>query len=192
MRPLAVVFAGMLLMVGCDFSPTGPDRTADTVRSALGFVIIGTSDYLDAGGQVTQAHADLADQWWPELMMDLQGAGMDRAGASAMPGSVRIHLHQPRDADSLIYYKGTKDLVGAWYQQDPAIFHVPGDYTDPDGMLGRRPALQPIKHEALHHWCRRTLGRLCLAETDLDGNDKLDDHVWLSPDGTNIWLLTWQ
>lgn len=182
----------LMLLVGCNTSPTGPDGTDGVVHSELGFIIIGMSEYLDAGGPVTQLHADLADRWWRELMVDLQSAGMSRAGGESTPRSARVYLHQPRDADSL-FRDDQGNVVGGWYDaRGSGALHVPGDYTDPDGMLGARPALQPIKHEALHHWCYRTMGHACVADSDLDHNGKKDDHVWLLPDGTNIWVLTWQ
>jgi hypothetical protein len=155
-------------------------------KSALGFIIQGGS-YTDNGGTVTQRHAELADRWWGVLMRDLTAAGYDKADPTNIRGYVRIVLHKPIGPDSFIDASMYNEPIGGYY--DHGNVHVPGDYTDPDGMLGARPAYQPLLHEYTHHWCQQVLGHLCLAK---DEKGYLTKHVWPMPNGADLWLVQWQ
>lgn len=178
-----VVLVAVLALAGCGAQgPTSVDGVdQNNLKSALGFIIRGGS-YADNGGVVTQRHADLADAWWGVLMRDLTAAGYDKADPANIRGYVRITLHQPHGPDSLIYNGGTE--VGGYYSVHGTDINVPGDYTDPDGWLGARPASQPLLHEMTHHWCQQVQGNVCLAP---DGS-----HKWKMPNGKEIWDIQWQ
>ena len=185
MRFLFMVMA-LALVAGCGGgSATSPDVASDDrIESALGYHI----ERADYQGPVTQAHAELADRWWIELMADLRTAGYSEAQTdpSKHVEFVYIYLYQPRDSDHSIVCPGRPELVGACYDQFKPAFRVPGTYID-GPMLGRRPASQALKHEMLHHWCLWTFDNLCMAP----GASEWDGHVWKAPNGTNVWDYTW-
>jgi len=168
---------------------TDPDGGDVRLVSTLGFRVEATQEYLDNGGQVVQAHADLADRWWTELMTDLRAAGFppEKTDPAKHVQWVYIYLYKPIDGDSSIMCPGWNVPVGGCYDQFKPGYRVPGDYTK-GPMLGRRPASQPLKHEMLHHWCTRELGHLCM----VPGASEWDGHIFAAPDGTNVWNFTWK
>jgi len=95
---------------------------------------------------------------------------------------VFVYLYKPIGPDSSITCPGWDVLVGGCYDQFKPGFRVPGDYTDPDGWLGARPAAQPLKHEMTHHWCKRVFGHMCMTG---------EEHTFLMPNGVNIWDVQW-
>ena len=176
------VFVLALAVAACGSGKvTSPDDgPPDRLESALGYHI----ERADYTGPIVQAHADLADRWWGELMRALQTAGFpaDKADPTNIHGSVKIKLFEPRDSDHCFPVSGTM-VCGAYW---PYELLVPGTYAM-QSMLGRRPAAQPLKHEMTHHWCIVVLGRNCVNGAE----DQRDSHVWLTPNGQNIWDLQW-
>ncbi|HXV26991.1 MAG TPA: hypothetical protein VD862_03160 [Candidatus Paceibacterota bacterium] len=169
-------------------SPTSVDGIPQRdLQSALGFHING-GPYVADGGVVVQRHADLADAAWLALTRDLAAAGYRIADPRDIRGYVVVFLHTPHGRDSLIYDRDGNE-VGGWYDYLGTRLHVPGDYVDPDGWLGLRPASQPLIHEMTHHWCYREFGHFCLAP-DAKGNKTL--HEWAMPDGNELWHIQWQ
>ena len=176
------VLTAALLIAGCGTQgPTAVDGVDQrNFKSPLGF-IMSVGDY---DKPLTQRHAELADRWWGTLMRDFAAAGLDKADpANTRGGWVKIVLEEPVGPDSLVKNGMHTELIGGWYSPWDTSVHVPGDYDDPDGMLGARPAYQPLMHEYTHHWCQQTLKHLCLAG---------GEHSWAMPDGRNIWDVQWQ
>jgi len=183
-----LVVVGFLLIVGCDFSPTAPsgDPGRIEVVSTLGFRVSAEQAYRINGGMPTPEHGVLADRFWGVLMRDLAGAGYQGTDPADIRGPVAIILHEPHGPDSLMYDRsGT--MVGGYYWD--GTLHVPGDYTDPDGWLGTRPASQSLLHEMTHHWCSRLFGHYCLSP-DAQGSNTV--HQWLMPNGGELWDIQWQ
>lgn len=175
----------LAMAAGCAHSPTAPSEDR-RLTSALGYHVEAQDDFLKAGRVVTPAHGELADRWWGELMADLAAAGFGKADPTNIRGYMYIRLHQPVDDQGLILNSsGVK--VGGYYDVLGQAFHVPGDY--PTAHWRDRPSMQALKHEMLHHWCRMTLGHLCLAP----GKSEWDGHVWPVPNdpNKNIWDFTW-
>jgi hypothetical protein len=183
--------AFVLTAAACGYkSLTAVDGGEVRLVSALGFRVEAyNQEYLDAGGTVSQLHADLADRWWTELMTDLRAAGFpaDKTDPSRNAEWVYIYLHKPVDGDSSIIEPQRNQPVGGYYDQFKPAFHAPGDYIN-GPMLGRRPASQALKHEMLHHWCLRTLHNLCM----VPGASEWDGHHFAAPDGTDVWIFTWR
>jgi hypothetical protein len=177
------LYAALALgLAGCggSSSVTGPSGADGELVSALGYRI----ERADYRGAVTQAHADLADRWWGELMRDLQAAGYPPEQADpANIHAATIKLFEPQDADHCFKVSG-RMVCGAYW---PYTLLVPGTYAG-QAMLGRRPNFQPLKHEMTHHWCIVVLGRDCIGASDKDHAG----HVWLMPNGQNIWDLQWR
>jgi len=180
MRNASALFVCVLFFGACDFLPTDPSDVAPILRSELGFKIRGTQAYLDGGATVTQAHADMADQAWRELMDRLRKAGFENADPDGRV-AVTIWLHLPEGPDELIHCGGHANLVGGCYGND--VVRVPGNY--PSSTYPKRRWSQPLMHEFLHHFCAIFLGSTCTI-----GSDKL--HEWPAPNdaSANIWLLT--
>lgn len=177
------VLTAAIFAAGCGAKgPTSVDGVdQNNFRSALGF-ILSVGDY---NKPLTERHAELADRWWGTLMRDFSAAGLDKADPGDVRGGyVKIVLQQPVGPDSMVKDGMHTDLIGGWYSPPGRSIHVPGDYDDPDGMLGARPAYQPLMHEYTHHWCSVVLGHVCLAK---DGT-----HNWAMPNGRNIWDVQWQ
>lgn len=186
-RLLGILCSGFLL-VTCNYKPlTAPDGGEVRLVSALGYHVEATQEYLDAGGTVTPLHGELADRWWTELMTDLQDAGYTSSVADPKNtrGMVTILLYQQQTDVGYIFRPGTKELVGSSY--NVGVIRVAGTY--PTAQWKNRPSSQPLKHEMLHHWCMYTKQGLCAQAGNSDENT---NHVWLAPDGQNVWLFTWK
>ena len=147
-------------------------------RSPLGFRLVrGTYP-----GPLDQAHGVLADRWWQELMIDLQGGGYSPQYAD--PSNVRrpvvIVLDRPVDDRDYIDTSRTGELVGGWYAPFSREIHVPGNY--PTTTTTARPAFQALKHEYLHHWFHRVFGGSAMRN---------GVHDWIMPNGEQLWALQW-
>lgn len=167
-------------------TPTQPGTSSLRMTSELGFQIEVAKDFEQAGGVVSQAHAVLADQYWRELMTDLQGAGYaaSMADSKSIRGAVKIYLYQPQNNVGDIRCLSGGAMAGSCYA--PFALSVPGTY--PTAHWPDRPNSQPLKHEMLHHWCMMTSQGTCLEP----GKKERDGHVWRAPNGTNIWEYTWK
>lgn len=184
---LALAVTVLLLTAGCAVSPTAPgDPGRVELVSSLGFRISAEQAYRIGGGMPTSGHGVLADRFWGALMRDLAAAGYQGTHPADIRAPAAIMLHQPHGPDSLMYDRAGTE-VGGYYSG--GTMHVPGDYTDPDGWLGARPASQPLIHEMTHHWCHRTFGHYCLSP-DATGQKTL--HRWTMPNGAELWDIQWQ
>ena len=183
-----------MFLTGCGSNYLGPDgvevsKEERTARSDLGFWISSHRDYVQGGGTITQAHKDLADQWWIGLMNDLNGAGYVKSAGNPNDifGYVTIKLRQPRGEHEYIYCDNLSGAQGACYHNSTKVMEVPGNY--PTSTLTERPRSQPLKHEMLHYFCYKKLGHNCLAR---EGENK-GKHIYPAPNNANlnIWDFTW-
>lgn len=175
----------IVLLIGCINPLVGPDgvEVETNIRSTLGFYIQAHREFVNAGGVVTQLHADLADKWWDELMNDLQTVGFGGADPNNTFGYVKIVLRQPQGPHEYIYCSRLSGLQGACYSPGYKIMEVPGNY--PTTAIIERPASQPLKHEMLHHFCYRKLGYDCLT-------DNAHFYPSLNDPKKDIWDFTWE
>ena len=176
------VLAGCMLVVvmtACD-PPAGPSSLA-SITSQFGFTIRASQGYTDAGGMVTQAHADMADQAWHALMTELLAAGFAEADSERRTYAT-VWLLQPIGDDELIEGSCSGDLTGGCYRcSGNGRIEVPGNY--PTSTYSKRPWSQGLKHEFTHHWCNNRFGHMCTTS---------GVHQWAMPNGKNIWDLQWQ
>jgi hypothetical protein len=185
-KKLLLIVVAFYLMDCGYFSPTSPSELEGIrLKSNLGFTIQAHKEYRDPGEGVTQAHADLADQYWSELMICLRdGMGYTRdVDPNSLPTSyVGIILRQPRGEHEYIYCNNFSGLQGACYHNSNTTMEVPGNY--PTTTLTERPVSQPLKHEMLHYWYYKTRGH---------NGRKNGKHFWPAPNGSgkNVWDCTW-
>lgn len=187
---IPVLLITFLFESGCVRLPTEPTdiNPQPLLITKLGFQIKVHSNYLETGGIVTTTHGKLADQWWQELMKDLQLAGYpEKADPQNIRRPVSIVLHQPQEHESGCnkIYNPSRELVGGYYSPLKKEVNVPGNYP----MTSCASPFQILKHEFIHHWCYYTFDTGCfkLGESEEKGN-----HVWFMPNGQNIWELQWQ
>lgn len=150
-----------LVSAACSLFTTGPDSISG-IYSKYGFRF----QVGDYSGEITQAHAELADRAWEEVVICLGGFGFEHKASDTL-GRVNIRLREPQTEQELIYCGG--ELNGGCYSRDSHLIEVPGNYPT---TTKKQYPLQPLKHEFIHHLFYGKYGRSEAA------NKKHDESYW--------------